>query len=122
MIFINDVRFVKCWEVLKSTDTYTRIKASTSEKKQDGTYENSSWFVTLVSKANVRIEKGDTFTIKKGKITNVYNKDKQTSYLNVVAFEIEVDGKKQEPKREEYNGVEGFQGFNAMDDDIPFMY
>ena len=114
MIFINDVRYVKIWEV-KKFDKYIKLQVSTSDKKQDGSYENSGWYINLVGQAFTQgkdLVKGDTITINKGKISNVYNKEKQTTYLNVVAFDIETP-KKQEPNNE-------FNQFQATDDLIPF--
>lgn len=117
MIFINDVRYIKIWAVEKK-EKHIKLQCSTGDKKQDGTYENSGWYINLVGKAfeqGLNLKVNDTFTIVKGKISNVYNKDKKVSYLNVVAFEIEA------PDSEEAF-EDNMSGFQAMeeDDDIPF--
>ncbi len=118
MFYLNDVRYVKVWDVMPK-DNYVDVRVSTSDKKQDGSYENSSWTVRLVGQATEpgrTLEKEDTFTINKGKVSNVYVKEKQQTYLNVVAFDITVPEKNQQP---EQNNMSGFQ---AIDDssDIPF--
>ena len=75
MIFTNDVRFVKVWKV-EHYEKYTKLQVSTSDKKQDGSYENSGWYLKLVGKAfeqGRHLQKGDTITVKSGKLTNKYN-------------------------------------------------
>ncbi len=123
MIFINDVRYVKVWEVTKH-ERYIKLQVSTSDKKQDGTYENSGWYVNLVGQAFTQgqgLTKGDTITINKGKISNVYNKEKQTSYLNLVAFDIEVTNSNQQSvDNSQQNEFNGFQAVDEDEDIIPF--
>ncbi len=119
MIFINDVRYIKIWEVTQY-EKHIKLQASTGDKKQDGTYENSSWYINLVGQAfeqGRHLKKGDTITINKGKISNVYNKDKKVTYLNVVAFDIEAP--EQQPQQNNQNDFNGFQAVDG-DDDIPF--
>lgn len=116
MIFINDVRYVKVWDV-NQYEKFIKLQASTSDKKQDGSYENSGWYINLVGKAfeqGRHLKKGDTITINKGKITNVYNKDKKQSYLNVTAFDIEVQGQRNQQQKPAPQ--EDFGGFHAIDD------
>lgn len=116
MIYINDVRYVKVWKA-ENKGKFISLQCSTSEKNQQGEYENSSWNVILVGNAydqGKHLEKGDTFTINKGKITNVYNKKHEKSFLNVVVFDIET-----EKKAPQQNDFEGFQAMDG-DLDIPF--
>ena len=126
MIFINDVRYIKVWDV-DIKEKYIDVRSGTSDKKQDGTYENSSWNVRLVGKAveqGKHLKKGDTYTIVKGKISNVYVKAKETTYLNVIAFEIDFEQSMQQQTKNEFDTSkqEDFNGFQAIDgdDDIPF--
>lgn len=90
MIWVSDIRFVKVFKV-EDKGNFVKAQVSTSEKKQDGSYENSSWFPMFVGKCldeARKIQEGDVLTIAKGKLTNVYNKEKKQSYLNMVVFEF----------------------------------
>lgn len=113
MFFINDARYIKIWKIEKK-EKFIKLQCSTGDKKQDGTYENSSWFINLVGKAfdqGANLKENDTITIVQGKISNVYNKEKNTTYLNVVAFNIEAP---------ESDNMEGFKAMDEGDDDMPF--
>ena len=113
MIFTNDVRYVKVWKV-EHYEKYTKLQVSTGDKKQDGTYENSGWYLTLVGQAfeqGRHLKNGDTITVNKGKLTNPYNKEKKQSYLNWVAFDIEAPS-----YQETTNHQDDFNGFQAVDD------
>lgn len=98
-------KFAKVWEA-EIKERMVKLKLSTGDKKQDGTWENSSWNTIIVGKQLEEakgIKKGDTIEIVSGKISNVYNKEKQTSYLNLVIFEF-INGEgtpKKEVKKEE---------------------
>jgi len=125
MIFVNDTRYVKVWEVTHY-EKHTKLQVSTGEKKQDGNYENSGWYLTLVGQAfeqGRHLKKGDTITVNKGKLTNIYNKDKKQSYLNFVAFDIEAPSYQQNQQSYQHtNSQDDFCGFQAIDssDEIPF--
>ncbi|MEG2347243.1 MAG: hypothetical protein RSB50_06135 [Cetobacterium sp.] len=98
-------KFAKVWEA-EIKERMVKLKLSTGDKKQDGTWENSNWNAIVVGKQleeAKEIKKGDTIEIVSGKISNVYNKEKQTNYLNMVIFEF-VNGEKEtkkETKKEE---------------------
>ena len=91
MIWLSEpIKFVKVFKV-EDKGKYVKAQVSTSEKKQDGSYENSSWFPTFVGNCldeAKQIQEGDVLTITKGKLTNVYNKEKKQSYLNMTVFEF----------------------------------
>lgn len=78
----------------KSGKKYYKAKISTSEKKEDGAYENSYWFAYFVGKASDQIEKykdGERFKIEKAKIINPSVKNEDGSYnhyLKVTIFEL----------------------------------
>jgi hypothetical protein len=115
MIFVNDVKYVKVFKV-EDKGNYIKAQVNTSEKKQDGTYENSSWFVTFVGNCKdeaKRIAEGDKITIKKAKLTNVYNKEHKKSYLNFTVFAFEFESQKAQ---------NDFSDFAELDDgsDLPF--
>lgn len=112
MIWLNDVKAT----VFKVEDKGTFVKAqlSTSEKKQDNTYENSSWFASFVGNAKEsarHLKEKDKITITKGKLTNVYNKEKKVSYLNLTVFEFTNAEKK------EVNDDFSFGNFEEVDEE-----
>ena len=120
MIWLNDVKAT----VFKVEDkgTYVKAQLSTSEKKQDNTYENSSWFTSFVGGAKEsakHLSDKDKITITKGKLTNVYNKEKKVSYCNMTVFEFTSNEKK------DTSGINddfSFGSFEEVDDtdDPPF--
>ena len=68
-------RYARIWKVFRQEDKYVDLSINTSEKKQDGTYENSSWNARLIGKAFNQYKKGDIQEGKdyaiRGKLTNV---------------------------------------------------
>ena len=118
MIWLNDLK-VNVYKV-EDKGTYVKAQLSTSEKKQDGTYENSSWFCSFVgnSKESARqLKDKDKITITKGKLTNVYNKEKKVSYLNMTVFEFTSNEKKDTIG---INDDFSFGNFEEFNDDDPF--
>ena len=92
MIWLSEVKFVKTWNV-EDKGNFVKAKLQTSEKKQDGSYENSDWFAAFVGKCVDKAKtlgNGDQITITQGKLTNVYNKEKKVSYLNMAIFDFEI--------------------------------
>ena len=115
MIWLSEIKYAKAWEVTH-LEKYTKAQLSTSEKKQDGTYENSKWFVNFVGKCSElakTLQNGDTVTINKAKLTNLYNKEHKKSYLNFVVFDFEITQSK--AKKED-----DFSDFEQVDED-PFL-
>ena len=56
MIFVKDQKqYMKVWDI-KPSEKYTDLRVTTSEKKDDGTYENSSWFVRCIGHAHNKIK------------------------------------------------------------------
>ena len=114
MIWLPEMRFVKVFKV-EDKGKYVKAQVSTSEKKQDGSYENSSWFPTFVGNCldeAKQIQEGDVLTITKGKLTNVYNKEKKQSYLNMTVFEF--------TNTTEHAGDDfGFDDYQSIEDDDP---
>lgn len=113
MIWLNDLK-VNVYKV-EDKGTYLKAQLSTSEKKQDGTYENSSWFASFIgnSKESARqLKDKDRITITKGKLTNVYNKEKKQSYLNMTVFEFTVAEKK------ETSGINDDFSFGNFEEDL----
>lgn len=82
--------FMKVWKVDKK-DNYIALNVSTSDKQQDGTYKNSNWNVRLVGKAKeLEVVEGSRIKVVSGKVENIYDKDKQRSWLNVIVFDAEL--------------------------------
>ena len=115
MIFVNNLKYVKVSKVDRK-EKYTKCQLSTSEKKQDGTYEYSNWCGTLVGKAHEKgVSEGEKITVLSGKLSNVYNKEKKVSYLNLTVFDLE-NG--EEKKEDDFS----FGSFQTIEDDdsVPF--
>lgn len=94
MFFING-KFCKVWKILDTKEKYVKIQLGTSDKQQDGTYKNSTWSAFIMGKQlelAKQLKEGDVINVLKGKVENVYNKEKQVSYCNVAIFEFEVEG------------------------------
>jgi hypothetical protein len=92
MIWLNDIKGT----VYKVEQKMGIVKAtlSTGEKKQDGNYENSSWFVAFVGNCKDkarRLEDKDRITVTKAKMTNVYNKEHKKAYLNFTVFAFDCE-------------------------------
>ena len=105
MILFNKA-FLKVWKVEKK-EKYTALSCSTSDKQQDGNYKNSNWNVRLVGKANdVEVAEGDKIVVKSGKVENIWDKENNKNWLNVIVFELETD--------------EGFKPIDVTEDILPF--
>lgn len=111
-------KFAKVWEA-EVKERMVKLKLSTGDKKQDGTWENSSWNAIVVGKQleeAKEIKKGDTIEIASGKISNVYDKEKKVTYYNVVIFEfINGEGGKVEKPKERVETPDEFDP-----DEFPF--
>ena len=114
MIWLSEpIKFVKVMKV-EDKGKYVKATLSTSEKKQDGSREFSSWYVSFVGSCAEQaksLREKDTIEIVKGKLSNVYNKEKKQSYLNMTVFEF-LGGT-------EPNDDFSF-GFEEVEDDPPF--
>jgi len=90
MIYIEKA-FLKIWEV-EQKEKYAQGKASTSDKQQDGSWKNSSWFIKFVGKGFAKsknLNTGDRIEVTKGKLENIYNKEQNKSYCNFIVFDFE---------------------------------
>lgn len=114
MIWLSEpIKFVKVMKV-EDKGKYVKATLSTSEKKQDGSRESSSWYASFIGSCAEQaksLREKDTIEIVKGKLSNVYNKEKKQSYLNMTVFEF-LGGT-------EPNDDFSF-GFEEIDDDVPF--
>ena len=109
MILFNK-GFFKVWKVDKK-EKYTNLNCSTSDKQQDGTYKNSNWNVKLVGKANdLIVAEKDTLIVKNAKVENIWDKEKERNWLNVIVFDAEVQG--QAPNNDE--------PVESSESDLPF--
>ena len=69
---------------------------STSEKKEDGTYENMYWKAKFVGKAYEAAKKlkdADKVNILSGLIKNNFDKENEKLWVDVVIFEFEMSEK-----------------------------
>jgi hypothetical protein len=72
MIYISTPIYATVWSA-KPAEKYIDLRVSTSEKKQDGTYESSNWFPRAVGHAfNTlkEVKERDRICITKAKLTN----------------------------------------------------
>lgn len=94
----------------ESKGNMVKAKFSTSEKDRDGNWQTSSFFVSFVGNCKAaasQLSDGDKITVTKGKISNVYNKEKKQAHLNVTIFAFEAEEKKDE-----------FSDFRTIEDDV----
>ena len=82
-------KYVKIWKIFKAKKDdakYVNLSVSTSEKNQDGEYENSSWYATAVGHAFQQwkagdIKEGESYAIR-GKLTNVRRQDDDEEWVD----------------------------------------
>lgn len=82
--------YLKIWEV-KAHEKYTEVRATTSKKKEDGTYDQdfNAW-VRLVGAAHKQgVKEKDSLRIKNCGVTNTYDKEKKVTYTNYLVFAFE---------------------------------
>lgn len=123
--------YAKLWKIekVKGKDYYLG-QISTSRKNQKGEYENdfSASFVRIVGEAAKaadagKIKAGDRIYIARCDVTNKYDKEKKTEFVNYTIFACEkADGKpqiqqrsQQRPDPSSFNNVQ-----DDMDEELPF--
>ena len=94
MIFVKDAEvYATVWKVTPAENgKYIDIQMSTSEKKENE-YENSSWFPRVIGhglNSLKGLKERDRIKISSFKLTNVYNKEKEQSYLRMLIFEAKI--------------------------------
>lgn len=96
MILVKDQKqYMKVWDI-KPAEKYTDIRVSTSEKKEDGSYENSSWFVRCIGHAHNKIKEvkeRDTIIANRFRLTNTQGTAKdgtKRSYFRFVLLDFEL--------------------------------
>ena len=99
MLWIAD-NYVKVWKI-ENKGNYFMGTCSSGTKKQDGTYENSSWNVKFVGKGAVGAEdiiEGSRLKLTSGGVKSIYNKDTKKTWVDVIVFKWEfVEDKQSEP-------------------------
>lgn len=127
MFWINNATFIKVWKV-ESKEKYTDLFFSTSEKTEkngETIYINSDWNGRCVGKAHnqaVKMQKGDSAKILKGKITREKYKDKEGNWkladprVLILEFESSDKTEKSDVKKNEEAGTEEI----IEDSDLPF--
>lgn len=115
MIWLNDLKYVKVSRI-EDKGNYVKATLSTSEKKQDGSYEWSNWNAAFLGKSldkAKQLKDGDKITVVKGKLTNVYNKETKKSYTNMTVFEFSRVETYDEKPSDDFS-------FASSDDDLPW--
>lgn len=85
-------KYVKIWDV-EDKGNYVKGRIGSSSKDKEGNYKNSNWFATFVGQAKEKAEslsKGDVIEITNGGVENIFSKEKEREYLNVVIFDFEM--------------------------------
>ncbi len=91
--------YLKIW---KTEDKGKSVTATTTSSKKDkikDLWVNSNWNVRFVGKCledAKRLVEGDKIVIHNGVIENVWDKEKNRAWLNVVVFEFDWQEKKEE--------------------------
>jgi len=117
-------KYLKAWKI-EEKGNFKLVDLGDSDKNQDGTYKNFTWFRCLFvsSAAQLQINEKDTIEVKSGKIT--MEKYQEKWYPKVVVFEAEIVAstgvstpeQDYSPKTDPaHNGGGGM----AFKDDIPF--
>ena len=99
MIFVKDVKiYAKVWNAeLASNGKYIDLKMSTSEKdrEKEGEFINSNWLARAIGHSvnSLRnITEGARIEITSFKLTNVYNKEKEKAFFNLLILEAKIVG------------------------------
>ena len=120
MLWLNDTARIRVSKIVKTSDKFANVFASSSAKKQNSDeYEYSNWTATFVGKARQAFElvkEGSVLTLTKAALTNIpYDKEggeRVWNNVKLVVFDFEV-----------YRNGTGAGGSGAEipdDDDIPF--
>lgn len=82
--------YLKIWEV-KAQEKYTDVRATTSQKKEDGTYEQDfSGWVRLVGTAHKQgVKQNDSLRIKNCGVRQTYDKEKKQNFTSFLVFAFE---------------------------------
>lgn len=108
MILINKA-YAKVWKV-DPRQNYTALNISTGDKQQDGSYKNSNWNARLVGKAkDITVNEGDRIEITSAKIENIWDKQNNRNWLNVIIFDFVV---------QDSDG--GFKPIEEDEEELPF--
>ena len=79
-MFFVSARYAKVWKIFPAKERSCGMSIGTSDKQQDGKYENSRWPAMAVGHALEQVNKGnikegEQYAIIKGKVKNVPYKD-----------------------------------------------
>ena len=111
-MFSNNA-YAKVWKIqeVKTSNEKTKktIQASTSKKKEDGSYETDfSGFITLVGKARDKeIAEGDRIQLLSVGVTNNYDKEKKITYTNFICFDFKTQAEINRDNAARGNGGDG---------------
>lgn len=91
--------YMKIWKVEDKGNFVTATTTSSKKDKQKDIWVNSNWNVRFVGKCleeAKRLVEGDKIIVNNAVIENVWDKEKNRAWLNVVVFEFELQEKKEE--------------------------
>ena len=133
MAFANN-SFATVWKVEAGKGNFVKVQLSTSRKNKDGKYDTDfSGIATFIGEAKKKAEslkERDRIKLLTVSVTNQYDKEKKTTYVNYNVFDfevIEVPEKPEKPKQAEMKAanttVDDFDSMQPLDiesDDLPF--
>ena len=128
MIFVKDQKqYMKVWDI-KPSEKYTDLRVTTSEKKDDGTYENSSWFVRCIGHAHNKIKEvkvRDTIIANRFRLTNTQGTAKdgsKRSYFRFILLDFELSQGNGRPLNDAPapEAPQQTAAEEASEDDMPF--
>ena len=111
-------KYLKAWKIEKK-ERFQLVDLGDSEKQQDGTYKNFTWYRCLFvsSAAQLQINEKDTIEVKSGIITMEKYNDKWSP--KIVVFEAEVIVANN-PDMKVTNTNVIYDGAGSFEDEIPF--
>ena len=124
----RDNGYLTVWEVKETrSPRITRVRVSSSRKnRQTDEYETDfkGWcsFMGDCAKQALDLKQKDRIITKRVDVTNSYNKETETEYINYNVYEFEMadgSGKKSAPAKPK--AVEGEPDYSMIEeDDVPF--
>lgn len=119
--------YARVWQV-EDKGKYSVVQLSTSNKKQDGTYETDfqNNFVRFVGKAHTMaqgITDPVSIQIKNCDVTRYWSKEKEKEYINFVVFDFDfMDGPAKKSTTKKASPETSFDPIDEdIDDEMPFI-
>lgn len=114
--------YVTIWQP-EDKRNYVQARLSSSRKdKRNNTWVNSNWFARFVGDCARRaadLEERDKIIITNGTVENVYDKEKNRTWLNVTVFDFELNQSRQSNASSNQGDIDGFV---PMEDDVELPF